>query len=183
MLGLLPLTGVIAQYTVILLGIPFEGALVPVAIFWSLVVYVVIVVHGTTSQQGGEAAATTLRADEALLGSLAMLAFCAGVVYLISERLAEIGAQNRQALVLDFVKHNETVMREVDGNGKVNLVAHGGERDGSLMHYEISVTGTMKTIYAIVDVSTKGGKSQFTLRCTTPLYMGQRDPFNPCAQQ
>ena len=121
------------------------------------------------------------RLQEVLFGSLAILAFCAALTHLLLERRTEGTSQNMKALVLNFVQHNEVVMRDAGGSGEVSLESSGTERDGFGM-YEIRVSGA-KTIYAIVDVSREAPSPRLTLVCTTPLFMGNRDPYkHPCKQ-
>lgn len=176
-LGLLPLSAAIVDFTVKLLGIPFGGSIFSVGAFWSLIVYLAVFVH----RMAGKGAPKTRRPQDVLFGSLAILAFCAGLAHLLLERRTEGTAQDMKALVLDFVQHNDVVMRDVGGNGKVSLVSSRTERDGSGM-YDIRVSGA-KTIYAIVDASREAPSPRLTLVCTTPLYIGQRDPFkHPCKQ-
>ena len=176
-LGLVPLAGHVALFTAALLGIPYGGALFSVVIFWSLVVYTI----GFALRIRNEGTAKTSPSEHVLLGSLAMLAFCAAVVHLIVERRAEINAANTKKLVLEFVQQNEFVVREVGGNAKVTPVSTSAGRNG-LVQYEVSVAGT-PPIYAIVNASTDPSTPRLTLLCTTSLPMGQRDPRKHACNQ
>lgn len=163
------------------LGIASEGAVLFVVVFWSLVVYVVAFLCATMfpgilkdSDQKTE------RQKSIKVAVLSIVAFAAGSLSLIAGNQNKINAEDEKRRALDFVKQNETVMQEVGGNGKVDLVSYTTARNGSVT-YDIGVHGT-KTIYAIVVTSRNSGTSNFTLACITPLYMGQRDRFKPCKQ-
>lgn len=100
----------------------------------------------------------------------------------IVESLLETKAENEKGLAMDFVKQNEAVMREAGGIEKVGLVSYTTSKNGSAVYYDISVVGT-RTVYAIVEPSKNDGTSHFRLACTTPIDVGQRDPFkHPCKQ-
>lgn len=96
-----------------------------------------------------------------------------------------VGGDNSEKLepmAIDFVRHNETIIKEVGSISNAYLVGAELKKNGSVNYYDIGVDGT-KTIYAIVEVSETNGKSGFSLACTTNLYTGQRDPYkHPCEQ-
>ncbi len=179
--GRVPLSVAIVDFTVKRLGIPFEGAVFTVVLFWSLIVYVGVFIYRAFIRVAEESTVKSRVPQDVRSGAFAILAFCVAIVYLILEHGNETNAQSIKMLVLDFVKNNEAVMREVGASEQASLVSWQTGRDGSGT-YDVEVRGT-KTIYAIVEASRKSSTAQFTLVCTTPLYIGQRDPFkHPCKQ-
>ena len=175
------LSAAILGNTAKLLGIASEGAVFFVVLFWSLVVYMFAFLYATMfpgiltdNDQKTE------NQKSIKVAVLSIVAFFAGSLILIAGNQNKMNAEDEKSLALDFVKQNKTVMQEVGGNGKVDLVSYTTARNGSVT-YDIGVHGT-KTIYAIVVASKNSGTSRFTLACTTPLYIGQRDRFKPCKQ-
>ncbi|QOL49362.1 hypothetical protein [Massilia litorea] len=179
--GVTHLSAAILGNTAKLLGIASEGAVFFVVLFWSLVVYVFAFLYATMFPGNlNDNDQKTESQKSSKVAVLSIVAFVAGSLSLIAGNQNKINAEDEKRRALDFVKQNETVMQEVGGNGKVDLVSYTTARNGSVT-YDIGVYGT-KTIYAIVVASRNSGTSNFTLACTTPLYMGQRDPFKPCKQ-
>jgi hypothetical protein len=177
--GVTHLSAAILGDTAKLLGIASEGAVFFVVLFWSLVVYVLAFLYATMFPRILTDNDQKTQSQKSIkVAVLSIAAFVAGSLSLIAANQNKINAEDEKRRALDFVKQNETVMQEVGGNGKVGLVSYTTARNGSVT-YDIGVYGT-KTIYAIVVASRNSGTSSFTLACTTPLYMGQRDPFKPC---
>lgn len=173
------LSAAIVGKTAKLLGIASEGAVFFVVLFWSLLVYVfaflyAIMFPGIPSDNDQK----TEIQKSIKLAVLSIVAFVAGSLSLIAGNQNKSNAEDEKKRALDFVKQNETVMQEVGGNGKLSLVSYTTARNGAVT-YDIGVYGT-KTIYAIVVASRNSGTSNFTLACTTPLHVGQRDPVKPC---
>ena len=116
--------------------------------------------------------------------SLACLALAmGGVWYVLVKQKNEQILLHEQGLVVRFVQENDEVRREVGGSPTVSIASYSLLSSGPLpVWYDISVKGT-KTVYAIVEVDRSTKPTTFHLRCTTPLYMGSRQPFKgPCEQ-
>ena len=87
--------------------------------------------------------------------------------------------KNEEALALDFVKNNSTVIQKVGHGFEPSLSTASQTKDGRRVRYEFSVG----TLYAIVSVSRSSGKPEFTLNCITPVVWVARDPNkDPCKQ-
>lgn len=180
--GVTHLSTAILGNTVKFLGIASEGAIFPAVLFWSLVVYVFAFLYATIfARIPTDNEKNTKEHISIKSAALSITAFVAAALSLIVGHQNKINAEDEKKLALDFVKQYESVMQEVGGNGKVDLVSYSKANNGSVNFYDIGVYGT-KTIYAIVEPP-KSGSSNFTLVCTTPINMGQRDPFkHPCKQ-
>ena len=180
--GVTHLSAAILGNTVKLLGIASEGSIFPVVLFWSLVVYVFAFLYATIFPRVATDDDHKAESQKNIkFAVLSIAAFVTASLSLIAGHQNKINTEDEKRLALAFVEQNQSVMQEVGGNGKVDLVSYTTARDGSVT-YDIGVYGT-KTIYAIVETSKNSGTSNFTLACTTPLYMGQRDPFkHPCKQ-
>lgn len=180
--GITHLSAAIVGLTTKLLGISTNGAAIPVVLFWSLAVFVVVFLYAmrfrsvapTTDHNVGDQ-------QNKYWAVFSIFAFVAAVLLLIRSHQIESASVGEKQQVLEFIKQNVAVMREVGGKGNVDLVSYTTASNAPIT-YDISVRGT-KTIYAIVEAS-KGSKGPtFTLVCTTHLYLGQRDPLkHPCKQ-
>lgn len=86
-------------------------------------------------------------------------------------------------LVLDFVKNNKDVIREVGtikGVGRESSTMKQGEIIPS--RYIVTVGGD-RSAYAVIDVSRITNDTKFSLACLTHLSLGQRDPFKDVCKQ
>lgn len=177
--GVTHLSANIIGLPVKLLGLPFEGAIAPAVLFWSLLVFGVAFIY---------ALAFSTRQPTPDVGKpwywpIVVIAFVIGaVVVLIQGRRSETASVNEKALALEFVRTNSEVLQMVGGEAQVSLVSY-TKSQGKPIIYDISVRG-QRTLYAIVEAPGVTTTPTFKLLCVTPLYMGQRDPFkHPCEQK
>lgn len=176
------LSAAILGFSVKLLGVSFEGSIVPVVLFWSLAVFVVAFLYALLSYKASALPAQHLAGRRGSYWTFGIIAVVvAVVVLLIRNNQNEAASIREKALALEFVRNNTEIMREVGGGGRVDLVAYTKASNKPAI-YDIGVHGT-KTLYAIVEASRGSPMPTFKLVCTTPLYVGQRDPFkSPCQQ-
>ena len=162
-----------------LLGLPFEGAIAPAVLFWSLLVFGIAFLYALVSS--ARQAAPDI--GKPLYWPIVVVVFVIGaVVVLIQGHRSETASVNEKALALEFVRTNSEVLQMVGGEAKIDLVSY-TKSQGKPIVYDISVRGN-RTLYAIVEVSGATTAPTFKLLCVTPLYMGQRDPFkHPCEQK
>jgi hypothetical protein len=177
--GVTHLSANIIGLPVKLLGLPFEGAIAPAVLFWSLLVFGVAFIY---------ALAFSPRQPTPDIGKpwywpIVVVALVFGaVVVLIQGRRNEAASVNEKALALEFVRTNLEVLQMVGGEAQVSLVSY-RKSQGKPIIYDISVRG-QRTLYAIVEPLGVTTTPTFKLLCVTPLYMGQRDPFkHPCEQK
>ena len=94
----------------------------------------------------------------------------------------KIKAEEQQAI--DFLKHNEVVIREVGGiKDVIPSLYQMKHREALPFRYIFSVYG-VKTTTAVVNVSRSSGNVQFTLACLgnfTPWQDPSKDPYE-CKQ-
>lgn len=173
------LSAAILSFTVKLLGVSFEGAIAPVVLFWSLVVFAVTFLYALFFY----AAQVTPDDQKGRYWTFGVIVVVIGaVVLLVRNHLNEDASVREKALALEFVRNNQEILQAVGGNGRVDLVSYTKAQNGPST-YDIGVYGT-RTFYAIVEVSASSQVPTFKLLCTTSLYIGQRDPFkHPCQQK
>jgi hypothetical protein len=86
------------------------------------------------------------------------------------------------ALVVDFVKNNADVIREV-GNFK-HVVSHAWSKGPMPSRYMVYILGGNKATYAVVDVSRSSGETKATLACITLLSLSaERRPLEDACKQ
>lgn len=79
--------------------------------------------------------------------------------------------------VVEFVRTNETVLREVGAIQGAHVSSSRRAGDSLLpSRYSVSVGGARGRGYAEVDVTRHGERATFKLACITQLGLGQRDP-------
>jgi hypothetical protein len=107
----------------------------------------------------------------------------AGVLLWLNKRENDEYVQAEKALVEQFTRSNTTVREAAGEPITVSINSYTFHKSGPLpVQYDVSVSG-LRTVYAIVEVDRTSKPPAFRLLCTTPLYMGQRDPLkSPCAQ-
>lgn len=86
--------------------------------------------------------------------------------------------------VTEFTKNHKDVLRDVGTIKYVDVSSYRLNPQSTLpSRYTVSVDGTIKRLFAEVEVSRSGDRVRFVLLCTTSLSLGQRDPFKDvCAQ-
>ena len=166
-------------FTVKLLGLSFEGAIVPAVLFWSLVVFGVGFLYAfvTTTNR------PIPQSRKAGYWPIVVLAVVVmAVILLVQNHQSEAASVREKALALEFVRNNSEVMQMVGGQGRVNLATTRKSR-GKPTIYDIGVYGTNR-LYAIVEATSGNPVPVFRLVCVTPISMGGRDPFkHPCEQK
>ena len=116
--------------------------------------------------------------------SAALLLFVvAGGTFWSNKKGTEQDILAEKARAEEFARNNLAVRSEVGEPSTVSVNSYTIDRAGRMPTvYDVTVVGT-KTVYAIVEVDRKTKPPTFSLRCTTPLYMGQREVFKSrCAQ-
>lgn len=177
--GVTHLSANIIGLPVKLLGLPFEGAIAPAVLFWSLLVFGVAFLYALVTSTGQAAPDM----GKPWYWPIVVVVFVIGaVVVLIQGHRSETSSVNEKALALEFVRTNSEVLQMVGGEAKIDLVSY-TKSQGKPIVYDIGVRGN-RTLYAIVEASGATMAPTFKLLCVTPLYMGQRDPFkHPCEQK
>jgi uncharacterized membrane protein len=120
----------------------------------------------------------------ALFVCLAILALAiAGFTLWLNKQDNEQDLIVEKTRIEEFTKGNAIVRAAVGEPLSVSISSCTTVRsDPKPSVYDVMVKGT-KTVYAIVEVDRKTKPPTFSLLCTTPLYMGQREAFkSPCAQ-
>jgi hypothetical protein len=169
----------VLAYTVEFLGVPSEGALFSVVVFWSLASFAVGFVFSLVLSRT-ESISTDQAAWPWSLGILVIVLGAAS--FLIGIHEPRVVPVDERALAVEFVANNAEVMRAAGGNGDVDLVGY-SQTQGEPATYELAVYGA-KTLYAFVEVLQSAPAPKFRLLCTTPLAYGQRDPSkHPCEQR
>ena len=117
------------------------------------------------------------------LSAALLLLFAAGGTFWMKKKGTEQDILAERAHAEEFVRTNLAVRSEVGEPSTVSVNSYTIDRAGPMPTvYDVTVVGT-KTVYAIVEVDRKTRPPIFILRCTTPLYMGQREAFkSPCVQ-
>jgi hypothetical protein len=177
--GVTHLSANIIGLPVKLLGLPFEGAIAPAVLFWSLLVFGVAFISALASSPKQ----STPETEEPRYWPIVVVAFVIGAVgVLIQEHRSEAASVSAKAMALEFVRTNTEILQMVGGEAQVSLVSY-RKSQGKPIIYDISVSG-QRTLYAIVEGPRGTTKPTVKLLCVTPLYMGQRDPFkHPCEQK
>jgi hypothetical protein len=164
----------IIDFTGGLIGVSSEEALLPVVVFWSLVVFAAGLLIALPFATPADQAAWPWA-----LGVVVVVMGAAS--FLIRSHERRDAVVDERALVVEFVRHDAEVMRAVGGSGEADLVGY-TQAQNEPATYEVAVYGT-KTLYAIVEVAQSSPSPAFRLLCTTPLSWGQRDAAKrPCEQ-
>lgn len=101
----------------------------------------------------------------------------------VDPSMAERETKSEERRVVELMKNHPDVVRAA-GPVKQASVLHGLIPNGATMpnRYDVYVVGD-RTVFAEVDVARSGREASFTLRCTTSIDPGQRNPFkDACAQ-
>jgi amino acid transporter len=172
----------IVSFTVALLGVAFEGAIVPVVLFWSLVVFVTVFLGRLLVRgRAGHEQRDRVGRDKAV-AFVAVIIFLVGTVLLMRSILDGRTSVDERKLVVEFVKRNAEVLQQAGENARVHIATHSVSRGHDPVTYEIAVIGK-KRIYAVVEASRDSRRPTFTLLCLTPVSIGQRDPTKPRCEQ
>jgi hypothetical protein len=180
------LSAAILGFTVKLLGVSFEGAIVPAILFWSLVVFVVAFLYALISYRSQ---ATPEDKKGWYWTSGVIVVVVGSVLLLVRNHRDEDASVREKALALEFVRNNTEIMRKVGNNLEVYPASYTTASDGQRVRYVFSVSAkslsvadqNASTVYAVVGISRSTGFPAFSLECVT--FPGQRISFNdPCRQ-
>jgi hypothetical protein len=124
-----------------------------------------------------------LRVAATFVAGASLLLILVGLMFWQKKQGNTEAQEVEQLHVEEFVKSNADVRGAAGTPLRVSVASISFGRSESMpVFYDVSVVGT-KTIYAIVEIDRRAKEPLFILKCTTPIYMGQRDPHkHPCAQ-
>jgi hypothetical protein len=178
------LSAAILGFTVKLLGVSFKGAIVPTALFWSLVVFVVAFLYALITYR---LQATPEDKKSWYWTSGVIVVVIGSVLLLIQNHRSEDASVREEALALEYVRNNTEIMRKVGNKLEVYPASYTTASDGQRVRYIFSVSAknlsveeqNASTVYAVVGISRSTGLPMFSLECVT--VPGQRISFNdPC---
>ena len=150
-------------------------AAMPVSLVTFSIATITLLVYGGVS--GGHSRKRGIASASFAL--MVLVAVGVAGLYWMNQKTQKQDLKNERFLAQEFVRKNPAVIQAVGEKFEVYPAVVVGQVP---IRYEFSVRSDA-TVYAIVDVSRKSGRLEFSLACITPTSIGYRDSSkHPCAQ-